>query len=46
MNRHRVETKLKRKLKLLRTLPHKEKMRWAGYILMVTYFILWYLKGT
>lgn len=39
------EMKIKRKIKLLRTLPPREKARWAGYILIVVYFILWYLKG-
>ena len=46
MGRYQWETKIKRKVKLIRTLPHREKMRWAGYVLMVIYFIFWYTKGT
>ena len=46
MNRYRVEMKIKRKIKLIRTAPPQEKMRWAGYILIVTFWTLWYLRGT
>ena len=45
MNRYRVEMKIRRKIKLIKTLPPREKMRWAGYIVMTIYFTLWYLKG-
>ncbi len=44
--RYKWEIKIQRKIKLIRTLPSQEKMRWAGYVLIVAYFILWYLKGT
>lgn len=45
MNRYRWEMKIKRKIKLIRTLPHREKMRWAGFTLILMYWILWYMKG-
>ena len=45
MNRYRVEMKIKRKIKLIRTAPPTEKMRWAGYILMVVFWTISYLKG-
>ena len=45
MNRYRVEMKIRRTIKLLRTLPPQEKMRWAGYIVVVMYMALIYLKG-
>jgi hypothetical protein len=45
MNRYRVEMKIRRKIKLIRTLPPREKMRWAGFALMMVYMTLIYLKG-
>lgn len=45
MNRYRVEMMIRRKLKLLRTMPPQEKMRWAGCILMIVYMTLIYLRG-
>lgn len=45
MNKYRVEMKIRRRIKLMRTAPPTEKMRWAGYILMVMYVAITYLKG-
>lgn len=45
MNRYRVETKVKRKIKLIRTASHRTKMIWAGWLAIVIYAALVYLKG-
>ena len=45
MNRYRVEMKIRRKIKLIKTLPPREKMRWAGFTLITVYMTLIYLKG-
>lgn len=45
MNRRRAEEKLRRKLKLIRTMPAFEKLKWALYVGMVSYMIVIYLKG-
>jgi hypothetical protein len=45
MNRYGVEMKIRRKIKLIKTLPPREKMRWAGLALMIVYMTLIYLKG-
>jgi hypothetical protein len=45
LNRHMLEMKIRRKIKLIRTAPHREKMRWAGYVLILIFMIMSYLKG-
>jgi len=45
MNRYRWEMKVRRKIKLIRTMSRHDKIKWAIYVLTVTYATLLYLKG-
>ena len=42
---NKLATKIRRQIKLIRTASHQEKMEWAGWVVVVLYLILDYLKG-
>jgi hypothetical protein len=44
-NRYRWEMKIKRKIKLIRTMSHRDKALAGWFVLMVIYMALTYLKG-